>query len=95
MHSLCPLNTVKSAMMPTTWPAYSSLVAHELLPATSGQPRKDEAHLMPKRFLSRSASSERWSPTPLSQMIWASVHPAGCPYFSWHSRAASTISTVM
>ena len=32
---------------------------------------------------------------PLSQMIWASVHPAGWPYSSWHSSAASTISTVM
>lgn len=50
---------------------------------------------MPKRFLSRSARSDRWSPAPLSQIIWASVHPAGCPYSSWHSSAASTISTVM
>ena len=50
---------------------------------------------MPKRFLSRSARAERPSPCPLSQMIWARVQPAGCPYSSWHSSAASTISTVM
>ena len=35
---------------------------------------------MPKRFLSRSASAERASPCPLSQMIWAMVQPAGWPY---------------
>ena len=34
----------------------------ELLPATSGHPRNDEDHLMPKRFLSRSARAERPSP---------------------------------
>ena len=50
---------------------------------------------MPKRFLSRSARAERPSPCPLSQMICARVQPAGCPYSSWHSSAASTISTVM
>ena len=49
---------------------------------------------MPKRFLSRSASAERTSPCPLSQMIWAMVQPAGWPYSSWHSSAVSTISTV-
>ena len=95
MHSPCPLNAVKSAVMPTTSPPYSSFVAQELFPATSGQPRKEGDHLIPKRLLSRSASSDRRSPMPLSQMIWASVHPAGWPYSSWHSRAASTISTVM
>lgn len=50
---------------------------------------------MPKRFLSRSARAERPSPCPLSQMICARVQPAGWPYSSWHSSAASTISTVM
>ena len=94
MQSRWLLNTVKSAMTPTREPPTSSLVAQELLPATSGHPKYEEAHLMPKRFLSRSASAERASPCPLSQMIWAMVQPAGWPYSSWHSSAVSTISTV-
>lgn len=32
---------------------------------------------------------------PLSHTICTSVHPAGWPYFSWHSSADSTISIVM
>ena len=31
-------------------------------------------------------------PWPDSWMICAMVQPAGCPYSSWHSSAASTIS---
>ncbi len=47
---------------------------------------------MPNRLWSLVASWLMWSPCPLSQMIWAIVQPAGCPYFSWASSAASTIS---
>ena len=78
--------------MVTATPSYSSPVSHASQPDTSGHPAKLGDHLMPKRLLSRSASPERWSPTPDSRMICASVHPAGCPYSSWHSSASSTIS---
>ena len=92
MQSLYDLKLVKSAMIVTVSPPYSSWVAYDDLPDTSGQLAKLDAHLMPKRFLSCVARPERWSPMPDSQMICASVQPAGCPYSSWHSSAVSTIS---
>ena len=91
MQSSADLNLVNAAATVTLAPPYSSLVCHDSFPVTSGQEAKLDAHLMPKRLLSRVASPDRWSPTPDSTMICASVHPAGCPYSSWHSSAASTI----
>ena len=92
MQSASPLKTVKSAMMVTTCPPYSSRVAQLALPATSGQLAKLDAHLIPKRLWSLVASRLMDSPWPLSQMIWAMVQPAGCPYSSWHSSASATMS---
>ena len=50
---------------------------------------------MPNRLWSRAASAEGVSPAPLSGMICAIVQPAGCPYLSCMSIAASSMSSVM
>ena len=73
-------------------PPDSSWVDQLDFPSTSGQAAKLDAHLMPNRLRSRVASRLIVSPFPLSTMICASVQPAGWPYSSWHSRAATTMS---
>ena len=82
MHSASPTKLMKSAVMVTCSPPYSSPVLHELFPATSSHSAYELDHFMPNRLWSCVASPERWSPCPDSTMICAIVHPAGCPYSS-------------
>ena len=79
MQSASDLNTVNESVMVTCAPSTSSPVTQFALPATSGAAANEGAHFIPNRLWSRVASLLMWSPCPDSTMIWAIVHPAGCP----------------